>query len=110
MRELTLDGSGWRTRNDVYDAFFAAVGAPSWHGRNFDALNDSIATGSINAIEVPYRIVIRNFDLIPDQATQMVRDFVDLLLEISERGCPVEVELRESSGMLLPVQHSRSQN
>jgi hypothetical protein len=72
--------------------------------------NDSIATGSINAIEVPYRIVIRNFDLIPDQATQMVRDFVDLILEISERGCPVEVELRDSSGMLLPVQHSRPQN
>jgi RNAse (barnase) inhibitor barstar len=57
MKELVLDGSTWQNRDDVYDAFFKAVGAPDWHGRNFDALNDSIATGSINKIEVPYRLI-----------------------------------------------------
>jgi len=48
-----LDGSTWNTRDHVYAAFFAAVGAPSWHGRNLDARNDSIATGQINQIELP---------------------------------------------------------
>jgi len=110
MRELALDGTRWRTKDDLYDAFFAAVGAPSWHGRNLDALNDSIAAGSINAIEVPYRIVIRNFDLISGEAERMATDFVDLILEISERGCQVEIELMDSRGTLMPVQHSRSQN
>jgi hypothetical protein len=42
MRELILNGVGWATRDEVYDAFFRAVGAPEWHGRNLDALADSI--------------------------------------------------------------------
>jgi RNAse (barnase) inhibitor barstar len=96
MRELVLEGCGWQKVDDVYDAFFAAVGAPDWHGRNFNALNDSIATGSINAIEVPYRIVIRNFDLITGEARQMALNFVDLLRELQERGVSVEVEVRDS--------------
>jgi hypothetical protein len=33
MKKLLLDGSSWRTTDDVYDAFFRAVGAPEWHGR-----------------------------------------------------------------------------
>jgi RNAse (barnase) inhibitor barstar len=62
VRELVLDGRGWTTDDDVYNAFFKAVGAPVWHGRNYNALNDSIAGGDINQVEVPYRIVISNFD------------------------------------------------
>ena len=108
MRELVLDGHGWKIKDDVYKAFFAAVGAPSWHGHNFDALNDSIATGSINAIEVPYRIVIRNFDLIAGEAASMGRDFTDLILEIAARECPIEIELRDARGTLLPCRHSQS--
>jgi Barstar (barnase inhibitor) len=38
MRELVLNGAGWATKDDVYSAFFHAVGAPDWHARNFDAL------------------------------------------------------------------------
>jgi len=91
LRELILDGSTWSTRDDLYDAFFAAVGAPSLHGRGFDALNDSIATGQINQIELPYRVVIRNHDLIGTGAKQIASDFVDLLNEIAARGLPVEV-------------------
>lgn len=99
MRELVLDGRGWQKRDDVYDAFFAAVGAPSWHGRNFNALIDSIGAGGINDIEVPYRIVIQNFDLIAGEARQMAADFADLLRELPQmRECPVEVELRDSNG------------
>lgn len=48
VRELILDGAGWKTRDDVYDAFFGAVGAPNWHGRNLDAVADGISGGSIN--------------------------------------------------------------
>jgi RNAse (barnase) inhibitor barstar len=107
MKELMLDGRDWKTANDVYDAFFSAVGAPVWHGKNLDALNDSIATGSINAIEVPYRIVIANFDLISGNARNMVANFTDLVLEIAVRGCPVEIELRDSHGFAIPAVHSR---
>ena len=93
MKELTLDGAGWTTNDDVYSAFFLAVGAPEWHGRNFNALNDSIANGSINKVEVPYRGVLKNYDLISGEAKKMTDDFVDLIHEIAARGCPVEVRL-----------------
>jgi RNAse (barnase) inhibitor barstar len=95
MKELILDGAGWRTKDDVYDALFNAVGAPEWHGRNFNALIDSIETGGINAIEVPYRLLIKNYDLIGPGARQMANDFIDLIHEIAARRCPVEVVIEK---------------
>ncbi len=91
MKELVLDGANWTTKDNLYDAFFRAVGAPEWHGRNLDALNDSIATGSINEVEVPYRLVIKNYDQIGGEAKKMTDAFVDLIREIAARGCPVEI-------------------
>jgi RNAse (barnase) inhibitor barstar len=96
MKELVLDGAGWESKDDLYDAFFAVVEAPSWHGRNFDALNDSIATGGINAIEVPYRLVIKNYDLIGAGARKVAKDFVDFIHEIAEQGCSVEIRVETS--------------
>jgi RNAse (barnase) inhibitor barstar len=96
MQELILNADGWKTADDLYDAFFRAVGAPSWHGRNFNALNDSIATGSINAIEVPYRLVIQNSSLADPGAQQAMGDFVDLIREIEARGCPVEIRIEDT--------------
>ena len=93
MKELLLDGRDWTTRDDVYNAFFRAVGAPEWHGRNFNALNDSIATGSINEVEIPYTLVIKNYELIGGDAKRMTDDFIDLIHEIAGRGCPVEIRV-----------------
>jgi RNAse (barnase) inhibitor barstar len=91
MMELLMDGAEWKTRDDVYDSFFRIVGAPEWHGRNFDALRDSIATGSINKLEVPYRLVIKNYDKISFSARQMADDFVGLIRDLAKEGCPVEI-------------------
>lgn len=91
MKELFLNGAEWKTSDDVYDAFFKAVGAPSWHGRNFNALNDSIAHGNINEVEVPYCVVIQNYELISAGAKRMADDFIDVIHEIGTRGCPVEI-------------------
>jgi hypothetical protein len=52
MRTIELDGSTWKTRDDFYAAFFKAVGAPERHGRNFNALRDSIVIGRINQISL----------------------------------------------------------
>jgi RNAse (barnase) inhibitor barstar len=94
--EFTMDAATWNSKDDVYDAFFSVVGAPSWHGRNFDALNDSIANGEINKVEVPYRLVIINFDLIGAGAKKMAGDFVDLVREIAARGVPIEIVVQNS--------------
>lgn len=98
MKQIVLDGTRWSSTEDVYDAFFRAVGAPEWHGRNFDALRDSIAAGSINQIEVPYQLVIKNYDKINGEAKRMTDDFIDLLHELAAEGCPVEVRAEASGG------------
>jgi len=93
MRQLILDGAGWATKDDVYDAFFQAVGAPEWHGRNFNALNDSIAGGDINRIEVPYELNIQNYDKITGEAKNMTEDFINLIRELEANGCPVKIRV-----------------
>lgn len=98
MKDIVLDGVAWSTKDDVYDAFFRAVGAPEWHGRNFNALRDSISGGSINQLEVPYRLVIKNYDKISGEAKEMADDFVDLIHELAAEGCPVEVLAEASCG------------
>jgi|SRR6516162_1737600 RNAse (barnase) inhibitor barstar len=97
MQELLFDAAYWNCSDDFYDDFFRAVGAPEWHGRNFDALNDSISAGSINAVEVPYRVIIRNYDLIGPGAARIASDFIDLIHEIAARGCPVEIRTENSN-------------
>jgi RNAse (barnase) inhibitor barstar len=96
IKELALDGTGWNTPDDVYDAFFRAVRAPDWHGRNFNALRDSIAAGSINAVEVPYRLVIENYDSIDAGARKMTDDFISLVHELAASGCPVEIRVEKA--------------
>jgi hypothetical protein len=93
--ELVLNAADWQSADDVYSGFFRAVGAPSWHGRNFNALNDSIATGNINKTDVPYRIVIRNATSMGSGAAMFVDDFEDLVGEIQGRGCPVEMRIEQ---------------
>ena len=95
VQELTLDAGKWQTVGDLYDAFFEAVGAPPWHGRNFDALHDSIVTGNINRVEVPYRIRIQNFARTGTEARQVTDRFVALIQRLEREGCPVSVRFEE---------------
>ncbi len=91
--ELVLDGKNWTTPDNVYHAFFEAVGAPIWHGHNLNALRDSICVGRINKIDLPYSIRIKNYALIGTAAKKMAADFVQLVKELKESGCPVEITL-----------------
>jgi RNAse (barnase) inhibitor barstar len=93
MRELVLNGADWTTKDDVYDAFFHAVGAPEWHGRNLDALADSISGASINNVEVPYRLVIKSYDRIGPVAKPMTDSLIKLVHELAAEGCPVEIRV-----------------
>lgn len=93
MQEIVLDGKKWNAADDVYDAFFKAVGAPSWHGRNFNALRDSIAIGRINRIEAPYIVKIKNYASIGAGARRMASDFVQFIKQMHESGGPVDIEI-----------------
>ena len=58
MRIIKLDASGWKSWTDYYDAILSALDAPHWHGRNANALFDSMVGGGINGVEPPYKIWI----------------------------------------------------
>lgn len=93
MQIVELDGRNWSVADDIYLAFFAAVGAPTWHGHNFNALRDSISVGQINAINVPYNIRIKNYSAIGAGAKEMASNFVHLIEELRESGCPVGITI-----------------
>lgn len=88
-----MDGKNWIAPDDVYRAFFEAVGAPAWHGHNFNALRDSIVIGRINTINVPYHITLKNYGSIGEEARKMAADFVQLIRELQESGCPVDITI-----------------
>ncbi len=71
--------SDWYWENDFYSAFLSSCRRPKWHGRNFDALRDSIAGGGINKIEVPYRIVIRDAPRGNKMVKRVLSEFTDLI-------------------------------
>lgn len=75
--------------------FFQAVEAPSWHGRNFNALRDSIAGGRINKIEVPYVVRLKNYSSVEPGTREIARDFVALIRELHESGYPVDSSVEE---------------
>ena len=92
---LNLNAASWKDGDDVYDAFFDAVRAPDWHGRNLDALNDSISTGGINKIEVPYRLNVNNISKAGLDVRKMTEQFSQLIMRIGAQGCPVEMRVVE---------------
>lgn len=95
VREIVLDASLWKTSDDMYESFFAGVGSAAFHGKNFDALRDSIVTGGINRIEVPYRLVIEHADRIGSRARETADKFFALVRSFEAKGCPIGIQFRE---------------
>jgi RNAse (barnase) inhibitor barstar len=84
--QIDLDGSRWRTKADFYDAILPALGAPSWHGRNLDALDDTIRGDDINQVRLPFAIHIRGLAAMGADARATVAQFAQLIAD-----CKAEV-------------------
>jgi RNAse (barnase) inhibitor barstar len=98
---LELNAQKWRSASDFYDTFFKTVGAPLWHGKNLNALSDSIGTGRINAIEVPYKIQIKNWNSTQSNSelSKVIQGFSELIASLQSNGCPVELNFEPSCMM-----------
>ena len=55
MKHIRLDTSGWSSPDEFYQDLLPRLGAPDWHGRNLDALYDSLGGGA-NRLDPPFRI------------------------------------------------------
>ena len=97
MRAIELNAATWRTVHDFYDAVLAAIGAPERHGRNMNALIDSMVWGGINAVVPPYTIRIRGVGVAPNE----VREAIELLKRCLAEG---RAEYQTSRGRDIEVQ------
>lgn len=93
MTEIILTATQWRCEDDFYDAFFKAVDAPQWHGRNLNALEDSIFEGDINGINLPYVIRVQGFSHLPESLKNFIYKINDLILDGKSEGYQVSMVL-----------------
>jgi RNAse (barnase) inhibitor barstar len=91
MQEIVISAAGWKTPDDFYVAFLAAVGAPPWHGHNLAALWDSITGGDINRTNAPYRVRITGVGQTSEGCKTLTDRFRTLLQDARARGTTVEM-------------------
>jgi RNAse (barnase) inhibitor barstar len=97
MHDIELDATNWTTLDDFYKALLSKIGAPKFHGRNINALVDSMIWGGINKVEPPYTIRIRGVAQLP----KGVRDHVELARSTLQKG---RAEFRGRKGHDVQVQ------
>lgn len=93
MDLIEPEGEAWTSANEFYTSYLAAVEAPEWHGRNLDALWDSLTAGGINQRNPPFRIRISGTARMSCDARDMVRRFEALVQEAEQEGHAVQIEL-----------------
>ncbi len=91
MNEIRLEGASWRSVDDFYDAILPALRAPSWHGRNLDALNDTIAGDDINEVRQPLRFVVSGINEVPPAVRELLENFRQLVVELRIDGHDVDI-------------------
>ena len=71
MKVVRLDASGWRSPEDFYSALLPQLGAPAWHGRNLDALADSLY-GGVNEVAPPFKVEVEGSKNLPPEMGQFL--------------------------------------
>ena len=99
MRTIIVDAGDWRSEDDVLDGLLEALDAPDWHGRTWDALNDSIVTGGVNGVEPPYHLHLTGHRTLPEDLRQWVQDLVALITEARTRDRDVSISVAAALGL-----------
>ena len=92
MIEITLDWKKINSYEEFYDSLLSQLEAPDWHGRNMNALADSIVTGSINKIEPPYRVLSLNESEENSALCGIVDTVITILEEAIKSGREIELQ------------------
>jgi RNAse (barnase) inhibitor barstar len=70
MKTIVIDWTEIRSEQHFYAAVLPQTDAPSWHGHNLDAINDSWVTGGVCPCGPPFNYVFRQSEAIsPDLKT-----------------------------------------
>lgn len=76
--ELEIDWQKIESEDMFYEWFLPKISAPEWHGRNLDALNDSVVSGGIVKLGPPFQIKHLNCS----RSLQNIRKFQEAVISI----------------------------
>jgi RNAse (barnase) inhibitor barstar len=105
VRQIELDATGWLNADDFYSTLLPALGAPSWHGRNMDALLDTLTEvarygveTTINTVQPPFGVTVRNASAAPAEIHQLLQRLQRVFdLANSEYALGLSLTIRETS-------------
>lgn len=76
--ELEIDWEKIESQDSFYELFLSKISASQWHGRNLDALRDSIISGGIVIAGPPFYIKHLNCSRSP----KSIREFQGAVISI----------------------------
>ncbi len=80
-----------QSEEEFYENFLPQVKAPDWHGRNLNALRDSIITGDINLVEPPYTIHSNGENSTPENLTIFQAKVLNIFQDAIKEGREIRV-------------------
>ncbi len=91
MREITLDFSGIRSKQELHDLLIRQFRLPDYYGRNLDALWDCL----LGSFAEDTTIVIRNLQALPEPLQPLAASLRALFLDLDSEEAHVRVIFRE---------------
>ena len=89
--EIVIDWAKIEDMDDLYDSLFEQLDSPSWHGRNLNALWDSVHGGNINGVEPPYKVVIKNEDQVTGNLVEFAQGIRDVFAGANRENGDIEI-------------------
>lgn len=94
MKLIKLDASEFSSSTQLYEVLLSKLGAPEWHGRNFNALRDSLS-GGINQVDAPFTVEIANSKKLHSELAGFLDDLMTVFDGAREDfGVEVHLQLR----------------
>lgn len=94
MKMIQFDARAWTSPDDFFAALLPALGAPSWHGRSLNALDDSLY-GGINEVEPPFTVVIAGASGLPSAMQAFLAEATEVFTDARKKyGEDVALELK----------------
>lgn len=90
---IMLDAADWSQPGDFYEALLPRLNAPDWHGRNLDALWDSLTRGQINGLEPPFAVKVFNTANFSSELRDFMARAEALFADAQAGGAPVSLEV-----------------
>jgi hypothetical protein len=90
---IFVDWSQLKRTDDFFDVIIEQCGAPTWHGRNLDALADAWVAGGVNERDPPYLFIFNSLNKTTDELVQFRDSVLSIVREsIDENGGRLQTE------------------